>query len=235
MVKNNISTLLFQVFSFIFSICGILSIVYKGDEFSPYQFLYYTILSNGLIAFMFGLLIYQNVKEMVTKVKCNFVKSGFLFVCVIDILVTMLIYWVILRPESVSNDPTYETWTFSNLSTHLITPLLAIINFVVFDKLKKVKYKDIYMSLVFPYIYFFIIICVGMSGFVYPDNGTNYPYFFMDFNEYGAKVFLYIIAITIVFLILSHIAYFIIKKTNKNNRIEEIIKLEENNDSVIRT
>lgn len=220
MVKNNLTTLIFQLFSFVFSIIGTLSVVFKDGIFKPEQILYYTVLSNLLITLMFGFLIYQNIKSMKDKKDYQFVKSDFLFVCVIDILVTLLVYWVMLRPNSIAEDPTYKTMVFSNLSTHLVTPLLAIINFIVFDKLKSIKIKDILKCLIFPLSYFALVTVIGFTGFVYKDTGKNFPYFFIDYNEYGAKVLLYVLAITIFFIILSLVFYFIMKLTYKNKTVE---------------
>ncbi len=66
-------------------------------------------------------------------------------------------------------------------------------------------------------------VIAGFSGFVYRYEGVvssalrssvelvpvRFPYFFLDFDQLGAAVFLYVLGMLAFFLLLGHIIYFL--------------------------
>jgi hypothetical protein len=123
------------------------------------------------------------------------------------ITVTMFIFWGLLAP--IMTDPSYLL-SYSNLQIHLVTPLLMILDFLIFAAPGKLKKQDPLFFAIVPLAYFAQATILGFSGFTYEvlarDGGVHYfPYFFIDFYETGVWVFAYVAALTVFFMGLAYL------------------------------
>jgi hypothetical protein len=113
----------------------------------------------------------------------------------------------------------YSAFEFSSVATHLITPLLVLLDYLLFTDSGHLRYKDIYLVLIYPLAYLTLSSVAGLMGYVYrvtPDGSpVRFPYFFYDFDQIGAQALLYIGALVLFFLLLSHGFYLFDKKVKK--------------------
>lgn len=131
------------------------------------------------------------------EVKGAFGNNGyypsFEMVCMIDLLLTLLVYWVILVPVGFSMNDEYTPWRFNNVVVHLITPLLCLIDYILFVGSRSLKYRYIYCVLIFPLAYVPFVYIAGLFGYVYYTlpNGTKVsnPYFLWTTAGLGIRHF----------------------------------------------
>jgi hypothetical protein len=222
MVLNRAVTLIFRASCFLFVSAGLYAQMFALGEFRTTMFMYYTIQSNILALAMFAILLVRTAKGWIQD---GFWGSAgyfaqFEMVCVIDLLVTLIVYWVMLAPNMFMMAEDFQLWTFENLAVHLITPLLCLIDYILFTPSNHLKYRNIYGVLIYPLFYVGFSWIAGFSGYVYrisAEDGlpVRFPYFFIDFDRLGYEVFLYMIILIIFFLLLSHSLYWIDKKLKK--------------------
>jgi uncharacterized membrane protein YhdT len=185
------------------------------------RLMYYTIQSNILALFMFGLLLIKTIRCYVQEGKYG--ETGFFarfeMVCVIDLLLTMLVYWVLLAPGAFNMGSEYAVFTFANFSVHLLAPLFCLIDYILFTESGHLKYRDVYAIVIFPFFYLALTSAAGFMGYVFrvsPDGKpVHFPYYFYDYDEVGLKAFLYIGILIFIFLVFAHIFYLLDKKLKK--------------------
>lgn len=199
MIKNRFIQLCYRTIYIILAPLGILATwgVFSGGPLMKDYFAYYTTLSNILgwfmmMIFWFDTLMfilkraYRGNQERLLRVKFN---------VNVALLITMIVFNILLKDLI----PNY--WTFGNLMVHLSLPLLFFFDWILFDKKNIIGVKDIFYTLILPYTY---LIFAMIRGAII----NKYPYPFLNVNEIGyGGVALYIIVITIGFLILSVLFY----------------------------
>jgi hypothetical protein len=207
---------------FIITLFGLLSVmdVFTGG-FSTSILVYYTIQSNFLALILFALLIFRTLKNIRTEGEHG--KTGYYprleMVCVIDLLLTFIVYWILLAPGFFTMSGPYSPFSFGSLATHLFTPLLCLLDYILFTDSGHLRYRDVYFVLIYPLAYLALTSTAGLLGYVYridPDGKpVRFPYFFYDFDRIGAQSLLYIGAMILFFLLLSHGLYLFDKKVRK--------------------
>ena len=137
----------------------------------------------------------------------------------IDIMLTMFVFWVLLGPDLFTMNGPFAPFQFSSLATHLVTPLLCLLDYILFTDSGHLRYSDVYLVLIYPLVYMVRTSIAGLLGYVYrvnPDcTPLRFPYFFYDFDRIGAQSLLYIGVLVLFFLLLSHGCYWVDKKVKK--------------------
>jgi hypothetical protein len=101
MIHDRLIALIYRTGSLIFTLFGLLSVmnVFAGD-FSPSILVYYTIQSNFLALILFALLSSRTLGSF--RVSGRFGETGYFarfeMVCVIDLSLTLIVYWTLLAP-----------------------------------------------------------------------------------------------------------------------------------------
>ena len=149
-------------------------------------FTYFTNLSNIFvdvvlfIFFMYDILLWKqkeiNIKQMMYIVK---------FMATISITLTFFVYMLLLAP-------TYETGFIGaylnngagSLCVHLINPLLAIIDFLVFDYHYQSERSHVLYAVIPPLVYVGFVIVLGQVFQIRWNDVMLAPY---NFLNYGAK------------------------------------------------
>ncbi|MCL2671397.1 MAG: Pr6Pr family membrane protein [Clostridiales bacterium] len=214
MIKNKPLALAYRAAALLFALTGLLSQlgIFSG-EFHPSMFLYYTLQSNVLAVVLFAMLTTR------TAISLREGKRGsaaffarFEMVCACDLLITFAVYWVMLAPILTN------LWQFANIAVHGITPLLCLLDYLLFATGRRLKYRDVYYVCIFPLLYVVFAVFVRFTGYLYRFPGaegetvSRYPYYFLDFDTLGAQALLYIGAILIFFLLLGHGLYLVDRK-----------------------
>ncbi len=225
MIQDRRFAFVFRLCSFLFAVIGLMSHVgiFRGVFLSG-AFMYYTIQSNLLAIILFGILTTRTVKGLREGVKGHadwYPRLG--MIVAVDLLVTFCVFWGLLMPQGM--DPGYLL-SFDNIAVHTITPLLCLLDYVLFSRSRSLKYRDVYYVCIFPLCYVAFSTIAGFAGYVFrytAGSGLNimestpvrFPYFFMDFDALGMIAFAYIGATLAFFLVLSHVIYFIDHKVRK--------------------
>lgn len=208
MIHDRRFAFIFRLFAFVFTFSGILDAVgiFKGN-FQPAGFVFYTVQSNELGVILFLILVIKTGIEWNGKGSLG--KTGyypnFELVCVVDLLLTLFVYWIILVPTGFSMSDSFTPWRLNNLVVHLITPLLCLLDYILFVDTRSLKYRYIYGVLIFPLVY--TLFTPRLTG--------NSAYYFLDYSKFGNRVFLNILLVAGFLLILAHIAYFFDRKVQK--------------------
>ena len=219
MIKNKRIALIYRVVTILIAVAGVLELldVFHGN-FSSGTLYYYTTQSNILVIILFGMLIARTVsgiRKGDEENACYFPR--FSMVCVIDILLTFGVFWILLAPYA---DGMIKLWTFGNLSVHAITPMLCLLDYILFTKPRSLKYRDIYYVAIFPICYVVFSSLAGLAGHVYSISAADgkpvrFPYFFFDFDRIGMLSLVYIAVLLVVFFMIGHIFYIIDKNARE--------------------
>ncbi len=155
-------------------------ICYKNDGYSyPFsRLLYFTGQSNiwiGSVSLLLGALIL--LKSLGVK---NISVGGVYvlkYIFTVSITATCIIYCFLLSPFA---DESYNVWSLGSILTHLITPVLAVIDFFLDDYSTLLRKRHIFYSLVPPVCYIALtsVLCLLKLDF---GRGEPYPYFFMNY------------------------------------------------------
>jgi hypothetical protein len=219
-IKNLRFALMFRLCALLIAIAGVLKQIGVFDGKVSFKFfMYYTLQSNMLAIFLFALLVVRTVTGLRKGERGGagwYTRFG--MICAVDLLVTMIIFWVLLVPQGIGSS---YLLTFENIALHTITPLLCLFDYILFSEAGRLKYQDVYYACIFPMLYWVLSTVAGLLGFVYGFSRaeigfevapSRFPYFFIDFDKIGGMVPVYVAGILIFFLMLGHIMFFIDRK-----------------------
>jgi len=231
MIKNKRFALLFRFCAMIFAVSGLLKQIGVFDgRVSLGSFMYYTILSNLLAVILFAFLTIRTLQSL-RKGACGSLGrySRIEMICTVDLLVTFMVFWILLVPEV----ETGYLWTFENIAVHTVTPLLCLIDYILFSEAGRLKYRDIYYVCIFPLFYVAFTTIAGLAGYVYSFSDTfsasssevveitpvRFPYFFLDFDKIGFSVIIYIAVLLLLFILLAHAFYFLDRRSYRKRMV----------------
>ncbi len=195
------------------------NMIVPNFKFIISRFMYYTIQSNILAFVLFALLFFRTVYEYGkngTQGKTSFF-PGFQFVCIINLLLTFCVYWMILLPDEFTMGYGSVTLSFRNLSVHLVIPLLVFIDYFLFRQPGTIRYNRLWTALIYPTFYVILVVIMARAGYVFrlskkDGKPVRYPYSFLDFDRQGGAVFVYIWILALIVMIFAHILYALDRK-----------------------
>ena len=179
-----------------------------------YLLSYYTTQSNVICLMIFIVFLIKDIKKYDSQ-KSNwyYILKGMV---TIAILITAIIYLTTLLPNKL---PMYTisargmtSKKLGNILVHIISPILVLLDYIVFDE--KGNFK-----LFYPLIW--LLIPVGYICFVYSGKGHFYGiggsrtfgYFFLDYQKIGIQMTtIWIVGIAVGIIILGYFLVWIDKK-----------------------
>lgn len=172
---------------FIF-LCGlglILSLTSKStDEFmgNGTALNFYTLQSNLWVFILELVLLLLTIIEDVKQISIIKEKMVVLkFVMTVAILVTLIVYWSMLAPYVAQKN----VLALSNVILHAISPILMLVDFLVFDREYTFKKNNVYLTIIPPLYYLiFAMVRAEISDTVF-TQGSRYPYWFIDIDTFG--------------------------------------------------
>lgn len=219
-------------FKFVIGMCAILAVILAclfavRDGYSHWskRLLYFTQQSNiwiGVTSLVLAILYL--IEKNKNKILIKEYMYTFKYIFTVSITITGIIFCTLLAPFA-----DFDIWTSSSILTHIVVPVLSIIDFFIDDKEIVYKKKHIFLSLIPPLIYFVFaeILCILKVDF---GRGDPYPYFFMDFYaEAGLFGYInssppqlgtmyWIIIIMILIISLGYLYYSLHSYTRKNRK-----------------
>ena len=187
--KHIVASIILNIALIISTILGIIFDVFTA--LGPVCFLYFTVISNILIMIIsIVFLIYQikYLKNNEYKVPSWLFPLKFIFT--VAITVTFIIYTFILAPVILAYDNFVKVFSVNNFCLHIITPIIAIINFCLIDSHFCFKKHIKYLGLILPICYFiFSLLLASISNKAYFIDANNtysqFPYFFLNYHKFG--------------------------------------------------
>lgn len=173
------------IFVFLCGLGLILSLTSKSkDEFmgNGTALNFYTLQSNLWVFILELVLLVLTIIEDVKQVSIIKEKMVVLkFVMTVAILVTFIVYWSMLAPYVAQKN----VLALSNVILHAISPILMLIDFLVFDREYTFKKNNVYLTII-PLLYYLIFAMVRaeISDTVF-TQGSRYPYWFIDIDTFG--------------------------------------------------
>lgn len=140
--------------------------------------LYFTIQSNiwiGTVCLIF--LIIKLISIITHKSMIKKWMYVVKYVFTISITLTGLVFCFVLAPVMAK-----DAWNVTNILTHVVVPLAAIIDLMLDIPNFKYNNKHLLLSTLPPIYYLIFAIICFVSNVNFPGN-TNYPYFFLNFTS----------------------------------------------------
>lgn len=138
--------------------------------------IYYTIQSNLLCFLVYFVIMILYIFKKFEKNNIYYIMKG---MATMAMAITMVVFQLFL-----SNTPTYQNHEIISMVVHLFVPLLAILDYIIFDEKGHLKKSYPFMwtaTLIFYLV--FDIIYVSLGGKY--NNNCNYPYFFLSIDKFG--------------------------------------------------
>ena len=179
MGRINIKQKIFLIISALIVLHGtILLIMYYGRI----ALLSYTVHSNFLFIIGFIVMAFFN--------KYKVFRSYVSFAVLVCILVTGIVYNVLIVPFTDDAPMVFLGW--GNFVTHLLSMVLAVINYLIFEEKKQFTYKHILAPGIPSFMYWLFFILFG--GAI-----DWHPYFFMDPRQITWGMIFFWLGIIIIF------------------------------------
>ena len=214
------------IYKIIIVACVILALCITVPKRKAEQFWFFTVQTNLFVAIIQTILIISIIFKMCGK-ELPFTKSKIFsklrLLTSFFITITFIIYCFVLAPCGMifSGKTFAEMFDFRNILLHIVVPVLAFADYVLFCPKNTVSYKQIWVFLIYPAIYTLLVylrVIFGGSAFV---SGSKYPYFFFDptLNSFGIKfVIVCLIAVAVIIVSLALAYIFMDKKIDNHKR-----------------
>ena len=210
-MKERKVSIIFKLLVIISLLAGILLNVVHTTSISAILS-YYTLQSNMIcLAVFIGIMVMIVLKKDYRSDDRYYILKG---AVVMAILVTAITYQVVLAPNGFQMDISYTMRPeryWANLLVHVISPMLVLLDYVLFDKKGKFKYKYPVIWLCIPWGYvIYVYIYNALGGRFFGIGGSKeYAYKFLDYKQIGyLGVIKWIFVFTILILMLSYIIVF---------------------------
>lgn len=182
---NLVKTILRILIKTALVIIGILGIILTAQS-SAFMggasvFFFFTVQSNIFIMLIALIFLINEVVVLITKK--SFINQTLLhikYVATIAITVTFLVFFTMLAPLMGVD----YLLSFNNFSLHAIVPILAIVDFFLFDKDINLTYKTSLFATISPISYVIFVYIGAIFKLQYGEN-LYYPYFFLNIDTNG--------------------------------------------------
>ncbi len=144
-------------------------------------FFFFTVQSNIFIMLMALIFLINEVMVLITNK--SFINQTLLhikYAATVAITVTFLVFFTMLAPLMGVD----YLLSFNNFSLHAIVPILAIVDFFLFDKDIQLTYKSSLLATISPICYAIFVYIGAIFKLEYSEN-LYYPYFFLNIDTNG--------------------------------------------------
>lgn len=206
-IKSKVVVIIFRVLLLLGCLLGL----YQNSGLSSgalnlQMFNFYTILSNAVCLLFFIFMLIKTISNGISPA------PRFKGAITMMITVTFLIYHFVLLPQSFTMTSDYDSFSMADILVHYYTPIMVILDWILFDEKDRYKWYDPFIWLIIPYSYFIYVIIRAEVGGVLTAIGSRYPYYFIDIDAIGVTNVLWnVIILSCVFLFLGYIIYVVNK------------------------
>ena len=156
---------------------------HEGGFMSGGGILYYTVQSNLWVFLVTAIYLALAVVSLTTHTTAiSRVLELARFAVLVGITITFLVFWLMLAPQM---EKAYLL-SLNNLLVHTVVPLLFIADFFLFNRIAPVGRLAVLWSISMPLYYFiFTLVNAAVNPRLSFDDGSRYPYFFLDVDKLG--------------------------------------------------
>jgi hypothetical protein len=225
MIKNRTVQLIYQTIYCTIGLIGTIASLGIFDDINNIRWDFYVHFTNISNFFCIAVMVIALIATIKRKGD-DYVKACpvFKFIGVLSILLTFLVFNLVLA-GSPDRDPQLN-WRIGSLSFHVVLPIMYVAHWVLFYEHRKVKWTYPLYSILFPFAYVvFILIQAVILQFdrtILIPNGSDtpliYPYFFLDIDEQGPMVIVYILGLLVGFVALGYAFYGIDRLLKQNKK-----------------
>ena len=167
-------------------VVGILGIIFTAlsSDFmgGASVFYFFTVQSNIFIIVMALLFLGHEIICLVRKEeKVNQIMLQIKFVATVAITVTFIVFFTMLAPLMGID----YLLSFNNFSLHAIVPILAIIDFIIFDTSINLSYPKSLIATIAPISYVIFVYAIGVPLKLQYAKDLYFPYFFLNYDQNG--------------------------------------------------
>ncbi len=148
----------------------------------PQSLLFFTLQSNIWVILILALFAANDIVRL--KKGKGFLSQKWIrvkFIFTVSLTLTFLVFGLLLFPVL----PLDYSISVTSLTLHLIAPIIAIVDFAMFDFGYPIEQSEIAMALIPPLYYVLFVAVCNWIGWRFPPDGSVAPYFFMDYETYG--------------------------------------------------
>ena len=176
------SSIIIKILLIISGLTG-LTFSFINNSTSPFTpLLYFTVQSNiAIILITIAFLVFDFVKLKNPQFVIPNWLLIFKYIFTVGITLTFFVFLFILTPAIIYTNNVSFLFSVNSICEHNIVPILAILDWFLFDDSSKINRSTILYGLIFPIVYMFFAFFVGSLGADFGE-GSNFPYFFMDYN-----------------------------------------------------
>lgn len=183
--KNAICSIITKVLLICSVLAGLISCFAMSGGFMGGKtlLLYFTNQSNiwiGAVALI--LLIVQLVSLKKGKYVLNKTLALIQEIFTVSITLTGVIYCFVLVPAFLAAGGGFNPFSPTQMLLHVVTPILAIVDFVCFTRGVEFKKRESLLSTIPPFYYLFFSMIGYFKGWNF-GGGVNYPYFFLNYGS----------------------------------------------------
>ena len=223
MIKNRTAQLIYETIYCTIGLIGVIACFGIFDDITQFRwdfYVHFTNLSNFFCIAVMVVALIQTIK----KKEDNYVSACplYKFMGILGILLTFLVFNIMLAGAK-DRDPQLN-WRVGSIAFHVVLPIMYIIHWVLFYEHRKVKWNYPLLSVLFPLAYVvFIFIQAAIFNFdttiKIPNSNKPliYPYFFLNIEDQGVNVLLWILLFFVGFMALGY-AFYGIDKLIKNKK-----------------
>jgi hypothetical protein len=128
------------------------------------------------------------------------------------VTVTVSVYHFVLAPILYRMNLNYEVFSLPDILVHYFTPIMFILDWLLFDEKNRVKWFDPFLWLLLPVSYLVFVLIRAEVAEPLNSAGVRYPYYFLDLDAISLREFTgYVLSCAAVFTVAGYIYYFIDK------------------------
>lgn len=162
-----------------------LAFTISADDFTGRgtTFLYFTTQSNiwiGSTCLLFAVLMIIGLRSKKSLLKNWMFTLKFIFT--VAITLTFLVMALLLTPDMIASGHGDFFFTPGNIFPHYVTPILAVIDFLLFDTVWKNRWTHSILAAIMPVYYLIFAFICSINGVVF-TGGENVPYFFLNYDR----------------------------------------------------
>lgn len=163
-------------------IIGLIATFGSSGFMSASALLFFTVQSNIWIITIVLVFLVIEIIEMVKhkKIIPNWLKT-IKYVFTVAITLTFVVFSLLLTPEMIISGNAAYLLSIGNICVHNLVPILAIIDWLLFDEEYKSNKKSFLFGIIMP-LYYCIFALVASTIPLNFGEGKKVPYFFFDYE-----------------------------------------------------
>lgn len=166
----------------VFAVIGLIFTFQGSDFMSSSALLFFTVQSNIWILTIVAVFLVLDIIEKVKNVSIipNWLRTV-KFVLTVAITLTFVVFSVLLTPQMISSGNAAYLASMGNICVHNVVPILAILDWCLYDYKHKSKKYTFLLGTIMP-LYYCIFALVGSTIPLDFGGGNKVPYFFLDYE-----------------------------------------------------